>query len=221
MSATFSFAKEALTGRVCHIIEVSKNSGHSYFCVGCNCEMIMVKSEAKKKEYHFRHKMETDCSGARDRALHDYAIQMIIDNNSIVINKNLKISYSNPRKEVGIFGKRSDVAVCYKNEDVHFEIFVTHDMEADKMEVYKANKVKCIRIDLSNSEWRTGSPDKIKDAVLNQYRNKSIYNWAEEESTDPVGCASYLIGFMAAIGMLYLIKRILPPVKRRRVSYKK
>ena len=221
MSATFSFAKEGLTGRVCHINEVFKNSGHLYFCVGCNCEMIMVKGEARKKEYHFRHKTETDCSGARDRALHNYAIQVILDNNSIVIKKNLKISYSNPRKEVGIFGKRSDVAVCYKNEDVHFEVFVTHDMEAGKMEIYKANKVKCIKINLSNTEWRTADPDKIKDAVLNQYRNKVIYNWVEEESTDPVGCASYLFGFLAAIGVLYLIKRVLSPVKRRRASYRK
>ena len=30
------------------------------------------------------------------------------------------------------------------NEDVHFEVFVTHDLEQQKIDVYKTNKIKIL-----------------------------------------------------------------------------
>ncbi len=87
--------------------------------------MIIVKSKAMKKEWHFWHSEKTLCTGSRDTALHNYAMQVLMERKVIMITKKLSITYIEPRREVVILGMRSDVAVKYENEDVHFEIFVS------------------------------------------------------------------------------------------------
>ena len=174
MSATISLAKQESTGVVQHINEVDKQEGFVFICVGCGKEMIVVKSKPRKRDWHFRHAIESNCTGGKDTALHDYAVQILTENEAITIRKDLHISYSNPRKEVTVFGKRSDVTVTHENEDVHFEVFVTHDLGQEKIDTYKTNKIKCVRIDLSNPELLTASPDVIKETVLTQQKNKTI-----------------------------------------------
>jgi hypothetical protein len=210
LSATISLAKQETTGVVQHINEVDKQQGFVFICVGCGKEMIVVKSRPRKRDWHFRHAIESNCTGGKDTALHDYAAQILIENEAITIRENLHISYSNPRKEVTVFGKRSDVTVTHENTDVHFEIFVTHDLGQEKIDAYKINKVKCIRIDLSNSELLTASPDAIKEAVLNQQKNKTIIYWnGEPVKVEPKGInwGNIFWGIFAAIGIGYLLKK--------------
>ena len=211
MSATIILAKQESTGRILHINDVLKEQRAGFYCVGCGKEMIVIKSEARIKDWHFRHSEETLCTGSRDTALHDFAMQVIMENATISISKKLQIAYSNPRKEVTVFGKRSDVTVKYKNEDVHFEVFVTNDLAKEKIDIYKANKVKCVRIDLSEPELLTVSPEKIKEAVLSFHKNKTIIYWKCEPLTDAqqsFSLGKILLGIAALIGLGFLIKRL-------------
>lgn len=142
-----------------------------------------------------------------------------MENTFISISKKLQIVYTWPRKEITIFGKRSDVTVDYGNEDVHFEVFVTNDLSPEKHTIYKTNKVKCIRIDLSEPELLTASPEKIKEAVLNQYRNKKIIYWQGEvlkpyaENESDFAWKHLLITIGAFIGLKFLFNQFVKTKK--------
>lgn len=127
-----------------------------------------------------------NCTGERDIALHNYAIQILLTHDTVTLPKIGTISYSNPRKEVTIFEKRSDVAVLYEDVEVHFEIFVTHDLETSKIEMYNSNQVRCIKIDLSARDFLAASPEVIKDAVLAQIKNKLIIYWNDDNVQQPI-----------------------------------
>ncbi len=178
--------------------------------VNAKQKLSPVKTEARGKDWHFRHLQTADIAKCRSTALHDFAVQVVMENTGITISKKLQIVYSEPRKEVTFLGKRSDVTVKYENEDVHFEVFVTHDLDNDKIGIYKENKVKCVRIDLSEPVLLTASPEKIKEAVLNQYKNKTIVYWQDEivkphESNDPDFSWKHVLVVVGAfIGLRFL-----------------
>ena len=219
MSATITLAKQESTGRILHINDILKNQRTGFYCVGCGKEMIVVKSEARKKEWHFRHSEETLCAGSRDTALHDFAVQVLMENAAISISKKLQIAYSDPRKEITVFGKRSDVTVKYENEDVHFEVFVTHDLDKEKIDIYKANNIKCVHIDLSHPVWLTASPEEIKEAVLSFHKNKTIIYWKNEpltENQQNISLGNIILGIAALIGLGFLIKRLSGKRRRRK-----
>ena len=184
MSATITLARQESTGKISYINDVIKEQHTGFFCVGCCKRMIAIKSVARKKDWHFRHSEETMCTGGRDAALHNFAVQILLENTAINISKKLQIDYTEPRKEVTIFGKRSDVTVKYQNEDVHFEVFVTHDLVQEKIDLYKSNKIKCIRIDLSDKTLLTAPPENIINAVLNQTKNKTEIYWEDKKQNE-------------------------------------
>ena len=68
----------------------------------------------------------------------------------------------------------------YLKDDVHFEVYVTHDLGEEKIRCYQKNKFKCIRIDLSDPSLLSAQPQKIEDEVLNQYDNKKFIYWNDE-----------------------------------------
>ncbi len=211
MSATIILAKEPTTGIIHHINDVDKQRALSFVCVSCLKEMIVVKSEARKKDWHFRHMVESTCTGGKDTALHDYGVQVLMENSAIWLSKSLYIEYSNPRKEASFFKKRSDVTVKYENEDVHFEVFVKHNLDQEKIDIYKSNKIKCIHIDLSAQYWLTASPEVIKEAVLNQIKNKTVIYWKDEPlQTKSDGDFFHKIigGAIITIGLVYFFKKL-------------
>ena len=220
MSATITIAKEIITGRIFHIDTVAKTKGEEFECCECKQKLSPVKTEARGKDWHFRHLQTTDILKCRSTALHDFAVQVLMENTRIAVSKKLIISFAEPRKEIIVFGKRSDVTVNYENAEVHFEVFVTHDLEQEKIDIFKANKVKCVRIDLSANELLTASPEKIKDAVLNEYRNKTIIYWQDEvlkpyaESESDFSWRHVWIVIGAFIGLRFLYKHFFKPKRR-------
>lgn len=213
MSATITIARDVLIGRIFHTVNVHKTNGSSFECCECRQKLSPVKTEARGKDWHFRHLQNTDIAKCRSTALHDFAVQVLMENIGIAISKKLMITYDEPRTKVTVFGKRSDVTVNYENEAVHFEVFVTHDLDQQKIDIFKANKVKCLRIDLSTPELLTASPEKIKDAVLNQYSNKTIIYWQDEvlkpyaESESEFSLGHVLITIGPFIGLKFLFNQ--------------
>lgn len=98
MSATITLARLVSTGRTVHIKDVDKKQVERYMCFDCKNELLPVKGIAEKKAIHFRHLVDTSCSGGRDTALHDYAVQILFENDSISLTKALHIQYSEPLK---------------------------------------------------------------------------------------------------------------------------
>lgn len=178
MSAQVPYAKSVLNDRVYHINEVPIGSKEEFICCECKNKLISVKTERRGKDWHFRHPPNADISKCRSTALHDFAVQVLMNNNSIVLSKHHKISYSVVGKEVRLDNDyRSDVTVKFESDVLHFEVFVTHDMEQHKQEFYESQKIKCCRIDLSEKELLTQPPEYITNLVLNEYKKKSLLGW--------------------------------------------
>jgi len=86
MSASITLAKLQATTIIQHINDAEKGKGFLYRCIGCNKEMIVVKSAARKRDLHFRHTIESNYTGGPDTALHDYAVQVIMNNDDVTIS---------------------------------------------------------------------------------------------------------------------------------------
>jgi hypothetical protein len=224
MSAKITLAIEKSTGRMTHINEAAKSS--KFISVSNGKELIPVKSQARKKDWHFRQKEDSFYNDDRDLALHRYIVQIIMENCAINISDDLRLNYTEPRKEVAIFGKRSDVTVRYNGEEVHFEVVVTHDLDIEKINVYKHNKIKCVRMDFSDPQLLNAQPEKIRDEVLNNYKNKSIIYWQDEKVIEYIPESTYFnwntLFVFVIVGLL--IKYLIPfSIKRKRrhkrVSY--
>lgn len=225
MSAKIRFAVEDLSGDVMHIDEVNKDHMQSFRCRSCGYEMTAVKSTARRKDWHFRHVVMRDCCGAPDRALHDYAVQVLLAETSLMIAENRQIAYAHACKECPFADYRSDVRVVHQGEHVHLEIVVTHDLGHEKIKQYRGQKIKCIRIDLTDAVLRTADPAIIRQAIVGSHTNKTIIYWDASEavpaSESLIQRLGVIVVVIAAISMLikYLITRR-QKTKRRYVAYK-
>ena len=218
MNASTIIGKSVKTGKYIHINDVNKKDNDTFIC-NCGGELIPVKGEAHKKEYHFRHPSDSNITACRNKALHNYAVQVINENTKITITEKLKIEYFVVGTEVWLNDLyRSDITVKYQNEDVHFEVFVTHDLGEAKTTFYQDSKIKSVRIDLSNPDLLTASQETIKDKILNQYRNKVLIYWESKDielSKEPVysqqkgnSLVYVIIAIAAFFGLRWLYKKI-------------
>jgi len=208
MSANISIAKSYKSGRYIHIDNINKELDNDFIC-NCGSKLIAVKTEARKKDWHFRHVSDSDIAKCRSTALHDYAVQIIKDSNEITIAEKLKIDYLVKGIEVWLSDYyRSDITVKYQNEDVHFEVFVTHDLSNEKIKFYKENKIRCVWIDLSKPELLTANPEFIKDEVLKQYNNKKLIHWGDNNNAPSNQLLYVFIALISFIGLRWLYKKI-------------
>lgn len=187
MSRSTIFGKISSSEMTLHIDEVQKELHQTFTCGECGSELIPVKSVARKKDWHFRHTNESNLLVCRQRGLHDFAQQLLLESNEIQISKKLRINYSNPEKEMWLEKRyRSDVAVNYEENILHFEVYVTSDLGLDKINYYNENLIKCLKIDLSDKKYLTMSRESIADTVLNSIHNKTMYGWEIQLKREPV-----------------------------------
>jgi hypothetical protein len=210
MSASISIAKEKISERIVHVDEVNKSDSKVYICCDCKQELVVVKSEARKKDWHFRHPTNSDINKCRSTALHDFAVQILLENKEVVLKQNLTIDYSDTKKEVWINDNyRSDVTAKFENQDLHFEVFVTHDLTQEKIEVYRTNKIRCVRIDLSDKKFLSFSKEDLIQEILNKTATKKIIFWDEKDSqkSNDNNIIEWIVGGIVAFLLLRWIFR--------------
>lgn len=188
MSASISIAKEKIKGTITHIDEVNKKEDNIYVCCECGNKLIPVKTEARGKDWHFRHPTSYNINVCRDRALHDYAVQLISNNTAIELPNLGVTSYNYVQKEAWITPSfRSDAMIKFEENDqiLHIEVFVTNDISPEKRKEYINNKIQCIRIDLSDKWLKTADKVVIRKSVLNTLTNKSWVYFPQKVITTP------------------------------------
>ena len=218
MSRTTIFGKISSNGRTLHIDDVQKENNLKYICAECESELVPVKSEARKKDWHFRHSKESNLIVCKQRGLHDFAQQVLLDSNEIQISNSLRIKYSNPKKEAIIWERRrSDVAVDYEESILHFEVYVTNNLSLEKINYYNEKLIKCVKIDLSDEKYLTMSRESITDTILNSTPNKIRYGWVSQIKSEPVKDSflkKYVFGIVM-ITILFIISFILDRQTKR------
>ena|GEM_PF-6635856 len=169
--------------RIIHIGFVKNDSKDTYSCAECQMPVVPVLGNLRR--HHFRHLEYPNMHKCRDGALHKYAVQVILENNSINIPGGLALEYIPLGKEFSFLGIRSDATIQYNGEDVHFEIVVTNDLHESKIDKYIDNKIKSIAIYLDTKKFATASEDIIRQEILVNTKNKKRIYWPFVQNDTP------------------------------------
>lgn len=197
MSAVFTIGKSIEIGLPVHIGNAKNGLGCNCACYQCNEKLEAVQG---KRDWYFRHSNKSNCVGSPETALHEFG-KFILMRSSFIETKKKKIEYIDPCLETSIGKYRSDVSAKYRNEDLHFEVVVNHDLEPDKKEYFQSQKINCIRIDLSDPKLLSAHPEIIKHAVIEDQENKDFIQWNEENASIESPTNSKNDNWLTAIGI--------------------
>jgi hypothetical protein len=181
---TDTIIKYALDNKTNKLVFIDHASRQLHQCLRCECDLVTVKGEARKKEWHFRHKVDSDCLGGQETVIHKLAKQIIVDNSQILIpDENL--FYSKARQEERLNSIIPDVTVFSNGQNIYFEILVTHRVDSLKETFYKVGQYKSIEIDLSNISYHT-SPEELEELVLKTAKRRKIFWTAAVEEIETI-----------------------------------
>lgn len=173
MNPIIKIAKYRPTQEALHVDNALNGLACDCICYGCGQMLSAIQGE--KKEFHYRHNIDSDCKGALESALHQLAKKIIVDNTSINLPEQGAIIYSNPISEKAIDTFRPDVKATYIDEVICFEIIVTNRVSKEKEKYFKDNHYKSIEINLIGCE--SLSSVEIENLVLKETKNKKIIFW--------------------------------------------
>lgn len=173
--------------------------------LSCNCECFDCKEKLEAiqgeiRDWHFRHNSNKNCNGGQETALHQLGKQILLDNNQITIPVYGIINYSNPIAEQEFYSTRPDVTAIFNEQNIYFEIAVSHFVEKDKETFYATGQHRCVEIDLSNADMT--SYEKIKSIILIETNNKKLFGWKQPQNKQDAD--SSLVGKLA-LGTLLLL----------------
>lgn len=204
MSIPTKLAYHISTNKIIHIDQAENGLACGCECITCNERLEAIQGE--KRDWHFRHNKNKDCTGSQETALHQLGKQILIDNTEIVIPEIGAITYTNPVAEKGVHSTRPDVTATHNGQSIYFEIAVTHFIEKDKETFFRDGSHKCVEINLSIANTR--SFEEVKQLVLAETHNKKLFGWGITKSIDvnntPNWGNRFLIGGLIA-GLLYLL----------------
>jgi len=156
-----------------------------YKCFECENEMSIVRGD--KNQWHFRHKVESDCTGGKESALHKLWKQIIVENNEMKIPGGTLV-YLNPKEEkkFEFDPRKPDVTALLPNgKYVYFEVIYTNAVEKDKREFYKKEGLHSLEIDLRGLLNGTNySDEEWKHIILNEVWGKRKIYWDETEKEE-------------------------------------
>ena len=146
-------------------------------CAECGLSMLAIQGKSENhREWHFRHKIDSNCNGGPETILHKIAKQIIFENSEMTIPKYGIIKYSECKLEEKYESIIPDVSAKFEDQKIFFEVAVTHLNEPGKRNFYKEKELKSIEIRL-DVKYAESTPEIIKDLVLNNVENKEIVFW--------------------------------------------
>ena len=177
-------------GEITSISDVE--SGLKCGCVCPACGEPLVAKKGSKVMHHFAHHAGTNCEYGYQTSLHlaakdilSKAKKMVIPRVSFTFPGTNKSELISGEKEIPIdsveLEKRfddiiPDIVVYSRGKYFFVEIFVTHQVDENKLAKLKKANISTIEIDLSNID-RMISPEELKEALLqNNDHKKWIYN---------------------------------------------
>ena len=157
-------------------------------CVCPYCKVDLMAKQGQKKEHHFAHKNNKNCTGARMTALHMLAQQILARDKKLMLPDYIGLYYQKATEliefdEVKIEKStildnklyRPDcIGIKYGNNIEHrlwIEIFVTHEVDSDKFDSICKSNQPCIEIDLS-------------DMLKTDYTEESVAKRLQEQKDD-------------------------------------
>jgi hypothetical protein len=184
------------TGEIIDVYRSERGSSCNCICPDCGKDFIAAQGE--KNEWHFRHKYDTTCSGGQETALHQLAKEILFKNSMISLPDYGVVNYSEAKMEKGFQGIIPDVSAIVENQDIFFEVFVTHKVENEKEKFYKNGQHKSVEVDLSNFQYST--MEALEKEVLQNNENKRIIFWELRETKTDESLRYVLIFLLSIVG---------------------
>ncbi len=178
-----------------HISEV--DSGLKCNCTCPACGEILIARKGDKVIHHFAHKSTLECEYGYQTSLHMAAKQIIYDNQEIRV-PDLYLEFPGVYKKELIEEERNikvidvilekkldniipDILLITDVGKIIVEIFVTHEIDSEKLEKIRCLDIPTIEINLSSFE-RNITDEELKESLINGIQNKSwIYHGKRAE----------------------------------------
>lgn len=196
------YAINKTTQKVEHIDNVANGLLCHCICVECGNEMEAIQGE--KREWHFRHRIDSKCKGGLETAIHKLAKEIIVNNSQITLPFQT-LYYCDAKPEARFEDIIPDVSVLSDGKSVYIEIYVCHKVEPEKEKFYKNRELNSFEIDLSQVSYTT-TVKEIEELVLRNPTNKKILYWEGEYKPIEIPSQSKnnkWWGWLAVIGILY------------------
>lgn len=177
-----------------HIDSVEKDDNLDLICPECKENLLIRKG--KVNAHHFAHLRKTKCAGADESITHKLGKYFVLQNQGIPLptlsfynSLREKSQYFIFEKEKLFFDKVEDEVIIkdgetsiiadalgYKNGEAYaIEIYVTHHVDEEKLNIYKQRGISVLEIDLSR--YRSCDFKKIAKGIFEEIENKNwLYN---------------------------------------------
>ena len=168
------------SGQLVSIDDVERGLQCNCVCPSCGAALIARKGD--KREHHFAHYGETNCSGGVETALHLLAKNLLCSNRTIFVpgtdsrSEGSVKTYLNAELECRDYSSFiPDIVLKNETEVLGIEILVTHAVDEDKTEKIRAAQLPTIEIDLSDQldHYNEGT---VMAAILSGEQTEWIYN---------------------------------------------
>jgi hypothetical protein len=165
-------------GRLVHVDSVPR--GDACGCTCPECAQPLRSKQGEERDWHFAHRGDAVCGGALESMLHRLAKQMLADSKEVLLPPLVARVGSwfrtlSPERrfvaEVALVEKavateadgpiRPDVRLVAGDIQLGVEIYVTHAVDAAKLEKLKQQGLATVEIDLSRYS-RKGTPERLE-----------------------------------------------------------
>ena len=169
-----------LDGKLVSIDDVQR--GLECNCVCPSCGTALIARKGAKREHHFAHASNINCTGGVETALHMLAKNLLFTYKAIFLpdidkkNKGTLRQYQTAELECRDYGTFIPDAVLKNGSEVlAIEILVTHAVDEKKEEKIKEAQLPSLEIDLSDLIEHYNA-DTVMNAILSGENTRWIFN---------------------------------------------
>lgn len=208
MGVKLENANQLINGqqKLVNILDVPNGLACNCTCPACNAQLIAKNNPNNKVRAHFQHYKSEECEHAVETSLHLLAKEIFSELDHYLLPSYYKSFYQKDEKyrgwgpivdrieevvkpqkfciqkclvekQVGRF--RPDLILVSGNRQIHVEIYVTHEVEQEKIDFLKRNKIDAFEVYLKNTD-RSISKETLKELLLNdpdiQWINNELAN---------------------------------------------
>ena len=197
---------QASNGTLCHIYDAKNGLRCDCVCLECGESLIAKQSQwqsfyphlNKKQEWHFAHARANTCNPSPETILHKVAKHLVskrakdtgiympavildlnVDGEFFVVKKAFKQVFDESaiEKQDNSTGLRPDVSLKMGSKNLWIEIYVTHAVEAHKLNAIKQHNISVIEIDLRSIDVTSNYIKALNDIVVeNSDTKKWLHN---------------------------------------------
>lgn len=190
-------------GKTVHISEVERGLRCSCKCPACGATLVAKKGDIVA--HHFAHYKQDDCKYGYETSIH-LGIKRVLESEKKflfpalegtsyfetpeTLTKQVLLPLDTVRSEIWLNGIIPDIVVQIGKSQCLIEVFVTHRVDAGKIEKIKRLGIAAVEIDLSHID-RTADDEFLKELLVNNLACKTwLYNpkqsTIEKKRTDEV-----------------------------------